>query len=87
MSARYEYPEVFEVMQNQGLVLSPEGEDAYYDFVSFVIEWGGCRCFVSAPCSYCTHPHHPYSLLEMPEMWESDLTAAIRAVTKGTLKT
>lgn len=79
----YTHPDVIDSMQDQGLVLSPEGEEAYWDFVSFVIEYGGCRCFISAPCSYCTHPHHPYSLIEIPEMWESDLKAGIRMVTKG----
>lgn len=72
------HPE-FEYMERQGLVLTEEGEDLYYDWDSI----GGCTCFISPPCNYCTHPGHPISLAESPELWESELVAEIRAATKG----
>lgn len=82
----YTHYDVIESMQKRGLVLTPEGEDMYWDFVSLASEHGGCRCFICAPCSYCTHPGHPYSLVEAPELWENELVAEIRAVTKGRQK-
>lgn len=29
----------------------------------------GCTCFLSPPCSFCTHPGHPLNLNETPEAW------------------
>lgn len=29
----------------------------------------GCRCWLAAPCSYCTHPGHPIAL-EDDDCWE-----------------
>lgn len=30
---------------------------------------GGCTCFVSPPCGYCTHPGNPRNQAESPEDW------------------
>lgn len=30
----------------------------------------GCTCFISPPCSYCTHEGNPRNLEEIDEAWE-----------------
>lgn len=37
------------------------------------LDWkslGGCTCFISPPCSSCTHEGHPTSQEETPECWQ-----------------
>lgn len=76
------HPE-FKYWEDQGMVLTPEGEALFYEWE---FEVGGCTCFLGhPPCNSCTHEGHPISLAESPEYWESDLEQAIRAVVKGTL--
>lgn len=60
-----------------GYVLKPEYQkladefDMYYTF-------RGCTCFISAPCSFCTHEGNPLNLAEDEDAWESELVAAVR---------
>ena len=51
-----------------GLVLTPEGELLEAQFKS-IFRWGGCSCFISPSCGYCTHPGNPLNLEGDPEVW------------------
>lgn len=46
----------------------------------------GCTCFISAPCSYCTHPGHPIAIEETDEYWrrvEVDHKAELKKFLRG----
>lgn len=34
---------------------------------------GGCTCFISPPCGYCTHPGNPVNQEECDDCWEPAL--------------
>lgn len=70
---------VFEYNEMRYL-LKPDYQDMLDEFFAFVQEHGGCRCWICAPCSYCTHPGHPISLEQIDEAWLDPLTAAVRDV-------
>ena len=49
------------ILNEYGQELSDEFESAGYS---------GCTCFLSPPCSFCTHPGNPLCLEENDEAWE-----------------
>lgn len=59
--------------------LTDEAQAEREDFIS-CFEDSGCTCFISPPCSYCTHPGHPSGqeddscwILIEPTAWDRDL--------------
>lgn len=44
-------------------------EDAEFDRMDWA-SLGGCTCFLSPPCGYCTHDGHPLNQEETPECWQ-----------------
>lgn len=40
------------------------------DFERYDSEYGGCSCFQSAPCGWCTHPGNPHNQDEFDDCWE-----------------
>lgn len=59
------------------MVLKPEYQKVADEFW-FAYRDEGCRCFISPPCSYCTHEGNPANLDEDDDAWESELVGAIR---------
>lgn len=55
----------------KGFRLNEDGDEAYSIWLD---NFGdrGCTCFLSPPCSYCTHEGHPINVEETPEFWEPD---------------
>lgn len=41
--------------------LTAEAQADRDDFKHHVREFGGCACFISAPCGHCTHPGNPHN--------------------------
>ena len=50
------------------LRLTDEAEALVSDFRSLEGE-RGCTCFISPPCSLCTHEGHPISIEESDDYW------------------
>lgn len=50
-------------------VLKKEYEEVADEFF-FTYYGRGCTCFLSPPCSYCTHEGNPANLEECDEAWE-----------------
>lgn len=49
--------------------LTDEAQDDRDSFEAFKDELGGCRCHISPPCGYCTHPGNPANQ-EDPSCWK-----------------
>jgi len=64
-------------MSRIGMVLKPEWQEVADEFFSNMRD-RGCTCFISPPCSYCTHEGNPTNLDETDEAWESELVGAVR---------
>lgn len=64
-------------MSRKGMVLKPEYQEVADEFW-FTYRGEGCRCFISPPCSYCTHEGNPANLEETDDAWESELIGAVR---------
>lgn len=49
-------------------------EDALDEHLDFESEHSdrGCTCFLSPPCSYCTHPGNPTNLMEDENAWQGE---------------
>ena len=58
-----------------GMSLTQEADDDRADFMRDC-EGRGCLCFISPPCSLCTHPGNPRNQDECDECWELDDFAA-----------
>lgn len=52
--------------------LNQAGEDAVAEFEDIYMN-RTCRCFISPPCSYCTHEGNPINVEETPEYWDDDV--------------
>lgn len=50
------------------LYLTAEAESEAAEFSSY-FEDAGCSCFISPPCSHCTHPGNPLNLAEDDSAW------------------
>lgn len=50
------------------LELMPWAQELAHDFYMRHGD-GGCTCFISPPCSSCTHEGHPINLECTPEAW------------------
>lgn len=61
------------------IVFKPEYQKVADEFW-FTFRDRGCTCFISPPCSYCTHEGNPANLEEDPDAWEDELVAEIRFV-------
>ncbi|WP_175716192.1 hypothetical protein [Burkholderia anthina] len=59
------------LVKRQVRQLTEEAEAERNDFRSKYGNWGGCNCFISAPCSFCTHPGNPMNQNEDDECWET----------------
>jgi hypothetical protein len=66
----------FDVMRSVFLASKPERvltQDAENDRAAFEAagyRMGGCTCFISPPCGYCTHPGNPLNQEEDNSCWE-----------------
>jgi len=55
-------------MNRDGMVLTA---DAQFDRDDFnASDFGGCLCFISPPCNFCTHPGNPTNQDDFDECWE-----------------
>lgn len=52
-----------------GMILTPEAQAERDDFEAIYGIDGGCYCFISPPCGYCTHPGNPSNQEEGDDCW------------------
>lgn len=57
----------------QEWMLTTDALDMYSDFMMYY-DNRGCSCFISPPCSYCTHIGNPNNLIEDEGCWNSGLS-------------
>jgi hypothetical protein len=57
-------------MNRDGMVLTPESQADRDEFEE--IDFNGCSCFISPPCSFCTHPGNPQNQDDFDECWEPE---------------
>lgn len=54
-------------MNRNNQILTKEAQADRDDFDS--TDYGGCSCFISPPCSFCTHPGNPVNQDYFDECW------------------
>lgn len=57
----------------QEWMLTSDSLEEYYDFLKYH-DYRGCWCFISPPCSYCTHSGNPNNLIEDEDSWNRGLS-------------
>lgn len=64
-------------------VLTDDAQADRDEFNSY--DYGGCSCFISPPCNFCTHPGNPTNQDDFDECWKFESVEAQLEALRETL--